>query len=139
MEMVPARGVDKGGEHLEHGALASAIGADKADDLALVNGKADLVNCGQKAVAAGDGLYADHVQAGYSLNTPQREHGSAEIGIGDLGLVLLHPVRPLVAVGHWAVRDDVALGNLALPHFFGQRLERNAHRSNISGACGFFC
>ena len=33
------RGVDKSGEHLEHGALASAIGADKADDLALVNGE----------------------------------------------------------------------------------------------------
>ena len=130
--------MDKGGEHLEHGALASAIGADKADDLTLVNGKADLVHCGQRAVAASDGFYADHLRVQLLLKDAAAEHGSAEVGIGDLGLVLLHPVRSLVAVGHWTVRDDVAFGDLALPHFFGQRLERTAHRSNIGSACGFF-
>ena len=108
------RGVNKSGEHLEHGALAGTIGANKANDLALIDGEADLVNGGQSAVAAGDRFYANHVRVQLLFEYPAAEHGSTEIGIGNLGLVLLDPMRSLVAVGHRAVRHNVAFGYLAL-------------------------
>ena len=56
----PRTGFEIAAEHFHDGGLARAVVAEEADDLALVNGEGNLIDCRVPAVIPGQRLCIDH-------------------------------------------------------------------------------